>query len=787
MRYVMRKSAELSVRWRWLVIILFPIGIILFSSKAANIYFANSPEMWFLPGEKVVEEYQIMKDKFGDSQPLLVGVEVKDGTVLDSSSMDALARIHSYLEGHDQVTSIISLVNYEYTRTVDGIMEVQPLIEDPESVSVLLKDISESKRIKSILKDERIALDDLVTRDFKNTIIVAKTKVSEDGRTADHVALVNEFEEFLSAENFTIEGVTVHIFGRPFISHAFASGAGKDQGISYPLIFVTTCILLALLFRRVRAIVFPWITIIGGLLIVFSIQGALRWPTTAATASIPYLIITVSVGLTVHIMIEYFRFLGKGLDSKIAAVKAIDSLSKALMFTTFTTLIGFTGLAMTKMLPLREYAVLGILGISATFFLSITLFPALLSFMKIAPSWARKANPRSNFLALFSRMGRRFSGALVVLGGVLLVGSVVATLNMKMDINFVNMFKEDSRFRTEFSYFDKVFNGGQSIDLVVDSGRDGGIYNPEFLRKVSDLESFLGNIDGLGKPTSLLAYMKEINMRLNSDNASYWAIASSEDVIAQQVFLYENSSSDSNLSEMYSIDQRYLKVTSRATNMSANETRVILDKIDREINTNYQDLNILVTGDLALFNTLETYISMGMVSAFGFSLLCILICFLIIFRSVRSAAITLIPSVFPVFVGGAVMSIFGISPDLNTLIVASITLGIAVDDSIHYKTRYDNGIQQGLSVDDAIDEACQGAGYGMFMSTLILLIGFSVFLVGEMQSSIYFGALAMLILVTALITDLIFMPALLKRWGNRQPVVITSSKSDTLIISPQKA
>ena len=649
-------------------------------------------------------------------------------------------------------------------------MEVQALLDDPEFYLDADQTIDDSNRMKNILVDERIALGELVSKDFKNTLIVAKTKVEGGGRTANHVALINEFDDFLSSENFAIEGVNVHVFGRPFISHSFATGAGKDSGISYPLIFITTCILLAILFRRVRAVLFPWITIIGGLATVFSIQGALHWPTTAATSSIPYLIITVSVGLTVHIMIEYFRHLGRGLESKVAAVDAIGSLSKALVFTTFTTLIGFAGLAMTKMLPLREYAVLGGLGISASFFLSITLFPALLSFMKVAPSWARNETPKSSFLVVFSRLGRRFSTPLVAIGGVIFIASIVATFNMKMDTNFINMFKEDSKFRTEFSYFDKVFNGGQSINILVDSGKEGGIYNPEFLRKVSDLEVFLSNIEGLGEPQSLLAYMKEINMRLNDDDERFWTIADKEEVIAQQIFLYENSTSDSILSEMYSVDQRFLKITSRATNMSENETRTVLDTIKNEVAQNYSDLNVVVTGELALFNTLGTYISMGMVSAFGFSFLCILCCFLLIFRSAKSAAITMIPSIFPIFVGGAVMSIMGIAPDLNTLIVASITLGIAVDDSIHYKTRYEHGIQRGLSVDDAIDEACQGAGYGMFMSTLILLIGFSVFLFGQMQSSIYFGALAMLILGTALITDLIFMPALLKKWGNRKVV-----------------
>lgn len=787
MNYFIGKCAELSVRWRWLVIILMPLAVILFSSKASNVYFANSPDMWFLKDSKIVNDYYDLKRKFGDVQSLLIGIEAKEGTVLDAQAMDAIARIHQFLEENDQVVSIISLANYQYMRTVDSSLEVTPLIDEPQNALTLLADPAEKERIKNVLLGERMALGQLVTEDFKHTLIVAETKGEKEGRTANHVKLVNELNDFLAAENFSINGVNVHVFGRPFISHSFASGNGKDQGIAYPLILLSSSLLLLLLFRRFRAVVFPWVIILGTVSVVYSTMGAFGLATNAATASLPYLIITVSIGFTIHIMIDYFRHLGKTGDSKKAAVSCISGLATAISYTTFTTLIGFAGLAVTQMLPLREYALLGIIGICTAFFLSITLFPALLSFMKTPPGWARKEEEHSKILAVFSQFGRKNSWLLITLGAILSVVSVVASFSMNRDANFINMFKEDSLFRKEFKYFDEVFNGGQSIDLIVDSGREGGIYSPEFLARVDQLEQKISAIEGLGKASSILKYMKELNMRLNDDRSEFWRIADSEELVAQQVFMYENTSPDNALSDLYSSDLRYLKVTSRATNMSEKKTLEAIHKIETEINANFSDLKVVVTGDLVLFNTVGTYITSGMISSFAFSFVFILICFIVLFKSFSRSFITTLPSVIPIFIGGALMTFLGIAPDLSTLMIASITLGIAVDESLHYKIRFDKGVTSGLSIDDAIDSACQQAGPGMVVSSLILIIGYSVFLFGNMQSSFYFGLLSIVIILVALLANLIFMPALLKRFESlgKKSSVAASSSSTLITTQPQ--
>ena len=783
MKHFIETCARWSVRWRWFVVIGMPLAIILLSGPAANIYFAHSSDMWFGKNDPVNQSYQELKDKFGDVQNLLVAVEANNdsNSVIDPKAMDVVARIHKFLEKYDSVVSVESLANYQYIKSADDVMSINNLFESPEQAKKILSDASERQRVVGILSNEKIILGDLITPDMRHTMILAKTQIEEGGRVDKQKKLILDLKDFLDAQHFELDGVKVHIFGRPFISYALSSGNERDQGIAYPLIIITSAILLGFIFRSFRAVLFPWLTIICSLLGVYAVQGALRLPTTVVNSSIPFLMITIMIGLSIHIMIDYFKELAKGVDSKTAAVESISGLAVVMFYTTFTTLIGFAGLAITNMPPLREYSFISAVGVCLCFLLSFTFFPALISFIRRAPKWAYATETDSLWLTAISRFASKHNKGILIFGGVSMLVFAGMTLTLSMDTNFVKMFKPDSDFRKEFKYFDEVFKGGQSIELIVDSGAEDGIYEPEFLNKVDSLQNYMGSIHGLGKSSSLLDFLKQLNKSLNNDKPDQWRIADSRELVAQDLFLYENSSPERALTEFYSPDRRYLKVTTRAANMSVLETRKIIDQLQDEINKNYADLHIKITGELPLFNALEVYIAKGTMSSFGFSLLCITLCFVVLFKNIPRSLLAMLPNIYPIFLAGAVMKVTGITPDINTLIIASIALGIAVDDTIHYKIRFENSIREGKSVDEALDDTFRSAGRGVILSTVTLVLGFGVFLFSSMQSSINFGIIAIVILLAALASDMLFLPAILKRWG------LVGAKQATQVQQPAEA
>jgi len=759
--------ASFVVRFRWWLVILIPIAIFLFSKPAGNLFFAHSADMWFLEGDPTLTQYQQLKDRFGDTQYLVVGVEAREGSenIFDPLTMEAIARIHEFLEEHDLVVDVTSLANYQHIVAEEDVIDTRDLIEDTENVTDLLTDPETRQSLAGILSKEEIALELLVTRDLKHTLAVAETVFKKDGRTDHHVKVVNDLYTFLDIEGYADKGIAVHIFGRPFISHQFSTGSGKDQGTAYPLIFLISVVLLLFAFRRVSVVFTPWLVIICAVMIVFSVQGALHWPLSVANASMPFLVIILCIGESMHVMIEYFALRRDGREPKQAARETITTLWMPSFYTSATTMMGFIGITITKLAPLREYGMLAVVGVIATFLLTLTLLPALLSFIRSVPKGG--VNKQGGLLPMaLRRLGDFSLGNAKLLTGLLALitaGSLFLTFQLSFDSNFVKLFKQDSEFRHSFNYFDEQYKGGQTLEFMVSAGdREAGVLNSEFMQRIAAFEAYLDGLEQSGKPASILEYLRKLNFTLHNNEPEYYRLPSSAALAAQLLLMYENTGPNQDVADYKTIDNQWLRITVRTTNMSAVETQQLIRDIKAKVATDFPDLEVEITGDLVLFNALDFFIAEGLAMSFSFALVTIALCLFVLFRDVKFTLLALFPSVFPIVFAGGVMKLMGIAPDLTTMIIASITIGIAVDDTIHFLVRYRRARAEGLDLEDSVHSALLHAGNAIFLSTVVLGLGFAVFLTSTMMSGVYFGLFAVIIIVMALVGDLLFLPALMR-------------------------
>jgi predicted RND superfamily exporter protein len=759
--------ATFVVRFRWWLVILVPIVIVLVSEPAANIYFAHSADMWFLEDDPTLNQYRQLKDRFGDTQYLVVGIEAREDAenIFDPLTMEAVTRIHEFLENHDLVVDVTSLANYQNIVAEEDIIDTSNLIEDPEHVAELLASPAKRQELADILSKEEIALDLLVTRDLKHTVVVAETLFKKSGRTDHHVKLVNDLYTFLDTEGYAEKGIRVHIFGRPFISHQFATGSGKDQGTAYPLIFLVSVVILLFAFRRLSPILATWLVIAGAVSIVFSVQGALLWPISVANASMPFLVIILCIGESMHVIVEYFALRRDGREPKQAAHETITTLWMPSFYTSATTMMGFIGITITKLTPLREYGILAVVGVVATFVLTLTLLPALLSFIRSVPKGG--VNRKGGLLPVVLRRVADFSLSnaklLTVLLTLVTAGSLFLTFQLSFDSNFVNLFKKGSEFRQSFNYFDEQYKGGQTLEFMISAGdRESGVLNTEFLQRVAAFEDYLDSLEQSGKPASILEYLRKLNFALHNNQPEYYRLPSSAALAAQLLLMYENTDPEQDVADYKTIDNQWLRITVRTTNMSAVETQQLIRDIKAKIAKDFPDLEVEITGDLVLFNALDYFIAEGLAMSFSFALVTIALCLFVLFRDVKFTLLALFPSVFPIFFAGAVMELMGIAPDLTTMIIASVTIGIAVDDTIHFLVRYRRARAEGQDIEGSVRSAILHAGNAIFLSTVVLGLGFSVFLLSSMMSSIYFGLFAVIIIVMALVGDLVFLPALMR-------------------------
>ena len=775
METISKKWAHFIINNRFLVLIttflvmLISVFVIVTMPPSYN----NSSEMWFLEDDPDLKAFYEMQDMFGDSEYMAVGIAARSGDddIFEVETIKMINRITEMLEDHEIVTQVRSISKYQFTHNKNGMLVTDDLFEDIENLE---DDPDTLKNAREIILNEKLALGNLITSDLKNTRIVARTEYRLNNN--DHkVKVVTDLMNFLEKEKYEELGYDIHLAGVQVFGERFETLSKNDQAWINPTMAAIMIIILFFTFRSVSGMIYPWIVIASCIAIITGVQAFLGFAFTAMTTALAPTLMIIGMGVSVHVMNEFFNLRSKNLSGKDASLKTIENLFQPIFFTALTTAIGFAALAVTQLVPVREYASLASAASMIIFLFSMTALPSALSYSKRVSSltirayrgdWATKI---TNAIPSFTYKYRKI---IFIFSSIIFVLSIITVSNIKVDSNVVRYFKEDYWVTKDMKYFDETFKGIQNVEYILDSGIEGGAKNPEFLEKVEDFETYLENLQESEKSTTLLDFLKQIRKAFTENNEDYYILPDNSDMTAQLLFVYENSGPEEDLSDLKDFENRYVRLTLPIVNMTSNEMLKFLDKTEKYASENFEEMNVKLTGPSVMFAAQEKYINEGLPRSFMLALILIGICFFILFRSIKYGILALIPSVVPIIMAGGAATLIGIDLDLGTLIVGAMTMGIAVDDAIHVVARYVSGRKKGLGTEQAIKDAMNEAGRAVIFTSIILVIGFSTMLFGALTPFVNIGMFTAIIMSLALIGDLIVLPALFYIFDNDEGVIL---------------
>jgi len=750
--------ARSVIRGRWLVIGLSALLAGMALIPAQNIGYDNSNESYFVKGDPNLVAFDQLLDLFGDVEYLSIGIETPSGQpdVFTPETLAVVDNLTRFLENRPEVTQVRSLSKYEYTHSGDGMLATDPLIEDPGDPHSLA---SARERIPH----EPMAMGSLITEDLRHTQVVARVRY-EVGASDIKMSLMSAVREHIAEQDFESQGYPLRLSGQPVFTEQFEVLTKRDQRWINPTMALIMLAILFASFHSFSGMLLPWAVIGTGILWVSGIQGLLGWPHTVVESALVPALIIIGIGISVHVLVEFYHFRQAGQDPKAAATSAIEHLWTPAFYTALTTAAGFLALSITELVPVRHFAWLGAIGALTLFFLAMTLLPALLSFVSAFSARTARAVDSGLIARLTQKLPaftRRWSRPLTLLGAALLAISLALIPRLNVDSNFITYFKQDNPTRADLAYFDRIYNGIENIDFVIDSGEEGGIHDPDFLEEVDRLQAWLAQQPEAGAINSLIDVHKEIHQALQNDDPQWYQLPDSPEMAAQFLLLYDNTGPEEDLTDAKDFYERYLRVMVPIRNMSASETNALLARIDTHLTQHHAGLPVDKTGSLVMYNAQDAYINAGMVRSFAIALIIIAASFMVLFRSVKYGLIALIPSVVPILMTGALLVLLGINLNLGTMIVGAMTMGIAVDDAIHVMNRYLLARRLGANTHAAITRAMTESGRAVVFTSLVLVSGFSIMLLGSFIPYIYTGLFAATIMALALVGDLIFLPALL--------------------------
>jgi hydrophobe/amphiphile efflux-3 (HAE3) family protein len=753
--------AEWVVEKRWFVIFATLLFFASMFLPYSNLYFDNSNEMWFLPDDPALADYEELRELFGSSQYLMIGFDASDkDSVIDFQHLHAIHELTEFLEDHEIVTKVASLSKYQYIHASDDTLRTDDIIEDME----FLEDTDEKmQRIRTIMAGETLVHDFLITQDLKHTVVIART-IYKKGEIDHHVKLVQDTLQFIKEKKYSEKGFKLHITGIPYISDNFLTTSTSDSQTTFPIMVLLVVILLGISFRSVSGVILPMVVILGSVITIVGVLGFLNWPFNMLNVNLPVLLMTVGIGDSVHILVDFFHHLENRLDAKAAAKKTVNLLFVPCLNTSVTTSIGFLAISSTSLLPLKQFGIVAAIGVFVAFIISVTTLPALLSFLPPMKNSEKKIIT-TGLIARFTRRIAPFadkkSRIILLLSLLLTFVAVGYTSTIQIDANFVNYFKKDTRIRKDIEYFKDQYHGGMNLEFIIDSGQEDGIKEPAFLKRVLALQNYLEGLEKTGEANSMIDYLRKMNRVMHNDQTDYYRIPETRDLVAQLLFLYTSTGPEEDLSDLMSFDRRYLRLSVKVPNMKTSRMVQQVNEIRTHMKREFPDINARITGDVVLYNNMDHYIHEGLVSSFSIAFLTIILCFFVLFRSIKYGLLAIIPSLLPIVFAGGVMGWMEINLDFATMMVAAITFGIAVDDTIHVITRYIHVRQDGKGRKEAVQLAIEETGRALIFTSIILYFGFSILIMSQFVPNIYFGFFSGLIIILALVADLVLLPAVM--------------------------
>ncbi len=761
------------------VILAFPI------SHVPQIKMDTSTEGFMHDDDPVLLTYNAFREQFGRDERILLAI--KNDNIFSLDFLTKLKKLHKEIESTvPYLDDVTSLYNVRNTRGDGDKLITDDLLEPFPTTQVQLDDIKKRAMSSHFYKDLLLSSDGTMT-----TIIIETDAYTHAGEEA--VSVEDEFSdsfgdeatqnsvspkvfltdeenhELLTAlhkitEKYQAQGLEIYTAGSPAVNNALKAQMRADMQKFMRITFLIILVFLFLVFRRISAVFYPLLVIIFSLL---TTVGAMGWMGVAfklPTQVLPSLLLTVSVGATVHILSVFFdRFNSTG-DKKEALSYTMGHSGLAIAMTSVTTAIGVGAFLGSEVAPISDLGFFASLGVMVSLLLTLTLLPALLSLTKLKPKEKAKAGKIDSLMKKMAIIPVKHTKLVISLSFVIVVIALIAATQVKLSHYPLKWFQPDHPNRVATEIIDTKMNGSVTIEVIVDTGIENGWVNPVRLAKLEAFENKIQDYKDeyihVGKIVSLSTIVKETNRALHENKEEFYSIPKDKNLVSQELLLFENSGSD-DLEDVVDSQFSKIKISIKVPWIDAIRTTPILEYVEKEAKDAFEGDTVEVTGMIPLLsNTFSHAVNSSLVS-YGIAGILITFMMMLILASPRLGLMSMIPNLVPIILGLLIMYFGDMPLDIFTLLIGSIAIGLAVDDTIHFMHNFKRYYLESSDVLEAMEQTFFTTGKAMLITTIVLSLGFFSYMAAYMSSVQNFGILTGSIIIFALLSDLLLAPALM--------------------------
>jgi len=752
------------IQWRFPIIILCLILVALAATGGKLLNFTTNYRVFFSADNPQLLAFDALEKIYSKNDNVMLVLAPKSGNVFTSQSLALVEQLTEQAWQTPFSTRVDSLSNFQHTEAEEDDLIVRNLVENGATLS--------SEDLEAI---KAVAL---------NEPLLAKRLVSPEGHVTAinitiHLPGLNEIEETPQVVNFVRAladdirakqpDMDVYLSGVIMMNNAFSEATKTDLQTLVPISFALMLLILAIMVGGISGTLATLLVIAFSIAAAMGLGARLGYPLSPPSASAPTIILTIAIANCVHILATFLQNMQQGQAKQDALRESLRINLQPVFLACFTTMLGFLTLNFSDVPPFRHLGNFVAIGVVVAFLLSITFLPALLSLLPV-----RQHQTQQGHNMLLVKLGdfvvKQRSR---LLWGTLAVIALLITAIPKNELNdvFVHYFDPSITFRSDTDFTTENLTGVYTIEYSVESDEPGGINNPKFLSEASAFVDWYRQQPETLHVNTYTDIMKRLNKNLHGDDEQWYRLPEQRDLAAQYLLLYEMSLPYGlDLNNQINIDKSATRMIATLKTISTNELIALEHRVQDWLKENAPHIKQATgSGTAIMFAYIGKRNIVSMLIGASVALILISLILLIALRSMKIGLISLIPNLFPAAVAFGVWGLFVGEVGLSLSIVISMTLGIVVDDTVHFLSKYLRARrEENMSSEDAVRYAFKTVGRALFTTTIVLVAGFLVLALSSFQLNAGMGLLTAIVIVIALAIDFLLLPPVLMKFEEKK-------------------
>ncbi|ELV8678202.1 RND family transporter [Vibrio vulnificus] len=772
-----------STRFSFWTLIISLIAIVATAMGAKNLYFRGDYNIFFDGSNAQLQAFDEIQTTFAKTDNIALVLAPKSGDVFDQRTLTQIQEMTEQAWQVPYSSRVDSLANYQHTEAVDDDLLVEDLLYQSYPLTV-----ERIAKVRTIAMSEPLLVNALVSEKGDVAVINITMQMPGVDETAEVNEVVAYVEQMLSHYRAQYPDVTIYKAGIIAMNHSFAMAAQNDSATLVPTMLLVILVFLTLMLRSFLSVLATLVVIIGAIVATLGIVGWAGMFLHVASVNVPTLIMTLAVADCVHVIASMRHFMRQGMSKSQAIHRSVTLNFVPIIITSVTTAIGFLMMNMSDSPVLRDFGNLSALGVMIACVLSVSLLPALLNLLPVRFS-AKQAAKSSDIMDKLADLVVHRRNVLLPLSIVVIAGSAALIPYNKVNDESVKYFDTSSEFRQAADFMEQRISGMTTMSIAIKTHQSQGIASPEFLAVLGEFTHWLREQPETDHVASLSDIYKRLNKNMHGDDNAYYALPAERELAAQYLLLYEMSLPFGlDLNNQVNVDKSSVKLQLTAKNLGSVELVALEERIYQWFASHAPQYQVVASSPSLMFAHIGETNMASMLATLPITLILISALMIFALRSWRLGMISLVPNIAPAVIGFGLWALISGEINLGLSVVVTLTLGIVVDDAVHFLAKYQHARKEGQNAEQAVRYAFHTVGRALWITTVVLVAGFSVLAMSQFRLNSDMGQLSAIVIFVALVIDFVLLPSLLMRFDTAEYARLdTSHEPNTTPIQPNQA